>query len=67
MTKSQLLIYQKNIGKEKQVKEIVPKEFHEFIPTVFSERPIGMLPMCKPYDHAIDLILDFKPYRQKLF
>ena len=67
MTKSHLLTYKKNIGKEKPVEEIVLKEFHEFIPTVFSERPIVMLPTLKPYDHAIDFIPNFKPYRQKPF
>ena len=46
---------------------MVPKEFHEFILTVFSEWPIGTLLMHKLYNHAIDLILDFKPYKQKPF
>ena len=55
MTKLQLLTYQENKGKERPVKEIVPKEFHEFISTVFSERPIGTLPTQKPYDHTINL------------
>jgi len=67
MTKSQLLTYQKNIEKEKSVEEIVPKEFHEFISTVFSKWPIVTLPMPKQYNHTIDLILDFKSYRQKPF
>ena len=38
---------------EKPITEMIPKEFHDFIPTVFSERPIGELPTWKPYDHAI--------------
>ena len=67
MMKSQLLTYQKNIGNEKPIEEIVPEEFHEFIPTVFSERPIGTLPTRKQYDHAIDLKPDFVPYVQKPF
>ena len=54
MTKFQLLTYQKNIGTEKPIEEIVLKEFHEFISTVFSERPIGILPTQKPYNYAID-------------
>lgn len=37
MTKSQLLTYQENKEKEKSVQEIVPEEFYEFIPTIFSE------------------------------
>jgi len=52
---------------EKPITEIVPKDFHDFIPTVFSERPIGKLPVWKPYDHAIDLVLDFKLQKQHPF
>ncbi len=68
MTKSQ---YLKNIECEqkrgKKVEDLVPKELHDFIPTVFSECPIGTLPTRKPYDHAIDLKPDFKPVIQKPF
>ena len=67
MTKSQLLTYQKNIGNEKPIEKIVLEEFHKFIPTVFSERPIGTLPTQKQYDYAIDLKPDFVPYVQKPF
>ena len=67
MTKSQLLTYQKNVGNGKPIEEIIPEEFHEFILTVFSERPIGTLPTRKQYNHAIDLKPDFVPYVQKPF
>ena len=52
---------------EKSVEEVVPKVFHKFIPTVFSKRPIGELPIQKPYNHAIDLKEDFKPQLQHPF
>ncbi len=50
-----------------KVEDLIPKEFHNFIPTVFSERPIGVLPTRKPYDHAINLKPDFNPVIQKPF
>ncbi len=50
-----------------KVKDLIPKELHDFISTVFSECPIGTLPTRKPYDHAIDLKPDFKPVIQKPF
>src|SRR6266540_3906009 len=68
MTKLQ---YLKNIEREqkrgKKPEDLVPKEFHDFLSTVFSERPIGTLPTRKPYDHAIDLKPDLKPVIQKPF
>ena len=68
MTKSQ---YLKNVEREqkrgKKVEDLISKELHDFIPTVFSECPIGTLPVRKPYDHAIDLKLDFRPVIQKPF
>ncbi len=68
MTKSQ---YLKNIKCEKKqemkVKDLISKELHDFISTVFSECPIGTLPTRKPYEHAIDLKPDFKPVIQKPF
>jgi len=43
MTKSQKLAFDER-KEEKSIQEMIPKEFHNFIPTVFSERPIGELP-----------------------
>ena len=70
MSKAQLLAYKSGVQTEKakkDIKELVPKEFHKFIPTIFSEHPIGTLSTRKSYDHAIDLVPDFKPYLQKPF
>jgi len=67
MTKSQKLAFDERKEEGKSIKEIIPEEFHDFIPTVFSERPIGELPTRKPYDHAIDLVPDFKAQRQHPF
>src|SRR6266545_3826948 len=50
-----------------KVEDLIPKELHDFIPTVFSEHPIRTLPTRKPYDHAIDLKPDFKPVIWKPF
>src|SRR6266704_1698590 len=66
MTKSQQLAHAEK-KQERPIKEVVPKVFHKFIPTVFSERPIGEFPIQKPYDHAIDLKEDFKPQLQHPF
>jgi len=37
MTQSQKLAYAKKDKEEKPVEELIPKVFHDFIPTVFSE------------------------------
>jgi len=56
MTQSQYLAsHEAQQQKKMDVKSFIPKEFHDFIPTVFSERPIGKLPTSKKYDHAINL------------
>jgi len=44
MSESQKLAFAKKT-QEKPVEEVVPKVFHEFIPTVFSKRPIVELPI----------------------
>ena len=63
--------YLKNVEREqkrgKKAEDLVPKEFHDFLPTIFSERPIRTLPTGKSYNHAIDLKPDFKPVIQKPF
>src|SRR6266542_4093895 len=46
MTKLQYLKNIKHKQKRgKKLEDLVPKEFHDFLSTVFSERPIGTLPM----------------------
>jgi len=67
MSKSQLFAYKSGVQTEKaskSVEELILKEFHKFIPTVFSERPVGTLPTRKTYDHAIDLKPEYKPVLQ---
>src|SRR6266542_5895311 len=58
------LQYLKNIKCEqkrgKKAEDLVSKKFHDFLSTIFSERPIGTLSTRKSYDHAIDLKSDFK-------
>ena len=68
MIQSQYFATQRAQERQKlSVEDLVPKEFHDFIPMVFSERPIGKLPTSKKYDHAIDLKPDFIPKIQKPF
>jgi len=68
MTQSQYLAsHEAQQRKKMDVESLVPKEFHDFIPTVFSEQPVGKLPTSKKYDHAIDLKPDFVPKAQKPF
>jgi len=62
MTPSQALAsHEAQKRTELDAKDLIPVEFHKFLPTVFSERPIGELPSRKKYDHAIDLKPDFIP------
>ena len=51
---------------EKTVEEIVPPAFHAYL-DVFRKEPSEWMPMCKPWDHAIDLMLDFVPEKSKIF
>ena len=43
---------------EKTVEEIVPPTFHAYL-DVFRKELSEQMPMCKLWDHAIDLMLDF--------
>ena len=68
MSHSQLFGLQEEKKKqEKSKEEIVPKEFHEYLETVFSEREVGRLPPRSRYDHKIDLKEGFIPMRGPLF
>ena len=68
MSHSQLFaLKEEKTKKVKTVEEIVPKEFHEFLPTVFSEREPGKLPPRSAYDHKIDLKPNFIPKRGNIY
>jgi hypothetical protein len=67
MSHSQLFAVEDEHAKEKPADQAVLKEFHEFLPTVFSEREIGTLPQRRPYDHKIELKPDFEPKIGPLF
>ena len=51
---------------EKTVEEIVPPAFHAYL-DIFRKEPSEWMPMHKPWDHAIDLMLDFVPEKSKIF
>jgi hypothetical protein len=45
---------------EEGLAEKVPKQYHEFL-NVFSKEESKCMPICKPWDHAIDLKPNFVP------
>jgi len=45
---------------------MVPPQFHTYL-DVFKKTPSERLPLCKPWDHAIDLNPDFVPRKSKLY
>ena len=55
MSHSQLFALEDEKKKQKPPEEIVPKEFHKYLDTVFSEREVRTLLSRTKYDHAIDL------------
>ena len=63
MSHSQLFTLDDEKKKQKPLEEIVSKEFHRYLHTVFSEREVGTLPSRTKYDHAIDLKPGFVPKR----
>ena len=67
MSHSQLFALEEEKAKFKPKEEIFPKEFHKFLNTVFSERPVGKLPPRSKYDHAIELKPGFEPMRGAIY
>ena len=51
---------------KKTDEEMVPPQFHGYL-DVFKKTPSECLPLCKPWDHAIDLNPDFVPRKSKLY
>jgi len=51
---------------KKTDEEMVPPQFHVYL-DVFKKTPSERLPLCKPWDHAIDLNPDFVPRKSKLY
>src|SRR3979490_226216 len=46
--------------------DLVPKPYQEF-KDVFSKESFDQLPPCKPWDHAIELILSAQPFNTKVY
>jgi len=51
---------------KKTDEEMVPPQFHAYL-DVFKKTPSERLPLCKPWDHAINLNPDFVPRKSKLY
>jgi len=45
---------------------MVPPQFHAYL-NVFKKAPSERMPVCKPWDHAIDLNPNFVPQKSKLY
>ena len=44
---------------EKTAAELVPPQYHVYL-DIFEKKALECMPLRKPWDHAIDLVLDFK-------
>ncbi|KAF9799477.1 hypothetical protein IEO21_10560 [Rhodonia placenta] len=51
---------------DKTAKESVPKQYHKFL-NVFIKEASERLPKRKPYDHAIELMLDYLMFHLKVY
>ena len=51
---------------EKTAAELVPPQYHVYL-NVFKKKASECMPLCKPWDHAIDLVLDFKPIKSRIY
>ena len=51
---------------EKTAVELVPPQYHVYL-DVFKKKASERMPLRKPWDHAIDLVLDFKPIKSRIY
>jgi hypothetical protein len=67
MSYSQLFALEEEKAKYRPKEEIVPKEFHRFLNTVFTERPLGQLPPRRSCDHKIIMKPGYIPKRGVIY
>ena len=51
---------------EKTAAELVPPQYHVYL-DVFEKKASECMPLHKPWDHAIDLVPDFKPIKSRIY
>ena len=51
---------------EKAAAELVPPQYHVYL-DVFEKKALECMLLRKPWDHAIDLALDFKPIKSCIY
>ena len=51
---------------EKTAAELVLPQYHVYL-DVFEKKASECMPLCKPWDHAIDLVPDFKPIKFRIY
>ena len=66
LTKSQELAHAKADKKEKTFEELVLSHYHKW-KSVFELKASEHFPISRPWDHAIDLIPDYKPKQFKVY
>ena len=51
---------------EKTAVEMVPPQYHVYL-DIFEKKASECMPLHKPWDHAIDLVLDFKTIKSHIY
>ena len=51
---------------EKTAAELVLPQYHVYL-DIFEKKASECMLLCKPWDHAIDLVLDFKPIKSRIY
>ena len=51
---------------EKTTAELVPPQYHVYL-DVFEKKASECMPLHKPWDHAINLVPDFKPIKFRIY
>ena len=51
---------------EKTAVELVPPQYHVYL-DVFKKKASERMPLRKPWDHAINLVPDFKPIKSHIY
>ena len=51
---------------EKTAAELVPPQYHVYL-DIFEKKASECMPLHKPWDHAINLVPDFKPIKSRIY
>ena len=51
---------------EKTAAELVPPQYHVYL-DVFEKKALECMPLCKSWNYAINLVLNFKPIKSRIY